>query len=144
VLRYGCRPLVPRCGSPLGLSVSRAEQRLASTYSSGMRTMPVSLPIACSLSSAELSAQREALLPGLAAHAVARSTLPRGMRFRFSATAERMRQIEAVVRREQECCPFLEFRVGLALGTSSLTLDVTGPEGTDRMLALLLEQPAAA
>ena len=51
------------------------------------------------------------------------------MRLRFSATAERMRQIDAVVRRERECCPFLEFRVGLALG-DSLTLDVTGPEGT--------------
>jgi hypothetical protein len=55
-----------------------------------------------------------------------------------------MRQIDAVVRRERECCPFLEFRVGLALGGSSLTLDVTGPDGTAGLLALLLEQPLAA
>jgi hypothetical protein len=102
------------------------------------------LPIACTLSPADLFAQRDTLLPGLAAHAVAQSALPRGMRFRFPATAERMRQIDAVVRRERECCPFLEFRVGLALGGSSLTLDVTGPEGTDQMLALLLEPGAAA
>ncbi|MEO6526523.1 MAG: hypothetical protein ABIP93_07860 [Gemmatimonadaceae bacterium] len=101
-------------------------------------------PIACTLSPAELHAQRDTLLTGLATHAVDRSTLPHGMRLRFSATAERMRQIEAVVRRERECCPFLDFRVGLALGGSSLTLDVTGPEGTDRMLALLLEPLAAA
>ena len=106
--------------------------------------MPTTLPIACSLSSAELRAQREMLLPGLAAHAVERSALPRGMRFRFSSTAERMRQIDAVVRRERACCPFLEVRVGLALGGSALTLDVTGPEGTDRMLARLLESPIAA
>ena len=106
--------------------------------------MSTTLPIACTLSPSELLAQREALLPGLAAHAVQQSALPRGMRFRFSATAERMRQIDAVVRRERECCPFLEFRVGLALGGSSLTLDVTGPEGTDRMLALLLKPRAAA
>ena len=105
--------------------------------------MPTSLPIACSLSSAELHAQRETLLPGLAAHAVAQTALPHGMRFRFSATAERMRQIDAVVRRESACCPFLEFRVGLALGGSSLTLDVTGPEGTERVLELLLEPVAA-
>jgi hypothetical protein len=106
--------------------------------------MPTTLPIACSLSPAELHAQRETLLPGLVAHAVEQSVLPHGMRFRFAATAERMRQIEAVVRRERACCPFLEFRVGLALGGSALTLDVTGPEGTDQMLALLLEPSIAA
>jgi hypothetical protein len=108
------------------------------TYSSMM------LPIACSLSGQQLAAQRETLLPGLAEHAVERTALPNGMRLRFSATAERMRQIDAVVRREHECCPFLEFRVGLALGGSSLTLDVTGPEGTADLLAELLDQSIAA
>jgi hypothetical protein len=109
-----------------------------------LQCMPTTLPIACSLSPVELHAQRETLLPGLVAHAVEQSTLPRGIRFRFPATAERMRQIDAVVRRERACCPFLEFRVGLALGGSALTLDVTGPEGTDQMLALLLEPSIAA
>ena len=104
----------------------------------------LSLPIACTLSSAELFAQRETLLPGLAAHAVQRAPLPNGVRLRFQPTAERMRQIDAVVRRERVCCPFLEFRVGLALGASSLTLDVTGPEGTDQLLVQLLGQPLAA
>jgi hypothetical protein len=105
--------------------------------------MTTTLPIACTLSAEQLRAQRETLLIGLADHAVQRMPLPRGMRLRFSPTAERMRQIDAVVRRERECCPFLEFRVGLALGSSSLTLDVTGPEGTAGLLALLLEPLAA-
>ena len=118
------------------------ERLLPSAYFFG--DMPDSLPLACSFSPAELHAQRETLLPGLVAHAVEQSMLPRGMRFRFPATAERMRQIDAVVRRERACCPFLEVRVGLALGGSALTLDVTGPEGTDQMLALLLEPSIAA
>ena len=101
-------------------------------------------PIACSLSVAELDAQRETLLLGLADHAIQRTPLPSGMRLRFAATAERMRQIDAVVRREHECCPFLEFRVGLALGESSLTLDVTGPTGTGDLLAELLDPSLAA
>ena len=71
-----------------------------------------------------------------------RTPLPSGIRLRFAPTAERMRQIDAVVRREHECCPFLEFRVGLALGDRSLTLDVTGPDGTATLLAELLA-PAA-
>ena len=101
-------------------------------------------PIACSLSAGQLAAQRESLLVGLADHAVQRTALPSGMRLRFPATAARMRQIDTVVRRERECCPFLDFRVGLALGGSSLTLDVTGPEGTADLLAELLDQPIAA
>jgi hypothetical protein len=106
--------------------------------------MPVSLPIACSLSAEQLAADRESLLLGLADHAVQRTPLPSGLRLRFPATAERMRQIDAVVRRERECCPFLEFRVGLALGGASLTLDVTGPEGTDQLLDELLTTSVAA
>ena len=100
-------------------------------------------PIACSLSAAQLAAGRDTLLLGLADHAVERTPLPRGLRLHFSATAERMRQIDAVVRRERECCPFLDFRVGLALG-SSLTLDVTGPEGTAGLLVDLLESPVVS
>jgi hypothetical protein len=65
------------------------------------------------------------------------------MRLRFPATAERMRQIDTVVRRERECCPFLEFRVGMAL-CGSLTLDFTGPEGTATLLSELLDHSLAA
>jgi len=106
--------------------------------------MPTSLPIACSLSAADLCEQRDTLLLGLADHAVQRTPLPSGVRLRFAPTAERMRQIDAVVRRERECCPFLEFRVGLALGDRSLTLDVTGPAGTATLLSELLAPPLAA
>ena len=106
--------------------------------------MPTTLPIACSLSASQLAERRDTLLLGLADHAVQRTALPSGMRLRFPATAARMRQIDAVVRRESECCPFLEFRVGLGLGGSALTLDVTGPEGTAGLLAELLDRSIAA
>ena len=125
---------------------STRDRKTARAYSSGNRerTVTTTLPIACTLSAAQLAAQRDTLLLGLADHAIERTPLPSGLRLRFPATAERMRQIDAVVRRERVCCPFLEFRVGLPLGGSSLTLDVTGPEGTSNLLALLLEQPIAA
>ena len=106
--------------------------------------MPTSLPIACSLSAADLREQRDTLLLGLADHAVQRTPLPSGVRLRFAPTAERMRQIDAVVRRERECCPFLEFRIGLGIGGSALTLDVTGPEGAAGLLAELLDRSIAA
>jgi hypothetical protein len=107
-------------------------------------TMPAATPIACTLSPAELRADRGALLPGLVAHAIRYRELPRGMRFHFEPTAERLRQIADVARRELQCCAFLEFKVGLALGRESLTLDVTGPADTARFLWTLLAIPAAA
>lgn len=102
------------------------------------------LPSPCTFATDAHRTQRDALLPGLAAHAVQRMPLPRGMRFRFDATAERLRQIDAVARRERESCESLEFRVGLALGQASLTLDVTGPAGTETFLAALLDASRAA
>jgi hypothetical protein len=106
--------------------------------------MTHTIPIACSLSPDQLRAERDTLLPGLAEHAVQRIPVPGGYRLRFHATAERLRQIHTVVRRERGCCPFLDFHVGLALGGSALTLDVTGPEGTEAMLAELLDGALAA
>ena len=106
--------------------------------------MPAALPLACSLSPAQLRTQREELLPGLLAHALQHVHLPEGMRFVFGATARRLRQLYAVVQREQRCCAFLDFRIDVTPGGGALTLDVTGPAGTGAFLETLLDLPRAA
>jgi hypothetical protein len=98
----------------------------------------------CTYLPADSRGQRQEYLPGLIEHAVERSDVAHGMRFRFVATAERLRQIATVAEHEREYCKSLEFRVGLGLGSASLTLDVTGPAGTERFLAQLLDAPIAA
>jgi hypothetical protein len=98
----------------------------------------------CTYVPAEYRGQRQESLPGLIDHAVERSEVSHGMRFRFVATAERLRQIATVAEHERAYCESLEFRVGLGLGSASLTLDVTGPAGTERFLAQLLDVPIAA
>jgi hypothetical protein len=98
----------------------------------------------CTNVSASYRGLRQEYLPGLIDHAVERSELSHGMRFRFVATAERLRQIATVAEHEQAYCESLEFRVGLGLGSASLTLDVTGPAGTERFLAQLLDAQIAA
>ena len=101
-------------------------------------------PLACTLSSAELRAQRDELLPGLLATALQRVRLPDGIRLVFGATAKRLRQLYAIEQIEKGCCAFLSFRIDLTPGGGVLTLDVTGPEGTEEFLESLLElQPAA-
>jgi hypothetical protein len=106
--------------------------------------MSIMPPMPCIQRFPEVHTDRETLLPGLAAYALQRTELPRGVRLRFTATAERLRQIEAVARRERAYCAALEFRVGMSLGAASLTLDVTGPAGTETFLAELLDAPMAA
>jgi hypothetical protein len=98
----------------------------------------------CIHTPADLRSEREAYLPGLIDHAVQRTALPHGLRFRFVATAERLRQIATVAEHERQYCDSLQFRIGLGLGSASLTLDVTGPAGTERFLAELLDAPMAA
>jgi hypothetical protein len=98
----------------------------------------------CTYTPADHRNRREEYLPGLIDHAVERRAVSHGMRFRFIATAERLRQIATVAAHEQQYCDSLEFRVGLGLGSASLTLDVTGPAGTERFLAQLLDAPLAA
>lgn len=102
------------------------------------------LPIACTLSPLDLRAQRDALLPGLVAHAFQRVRLPHGIRFVFGATAMRLRQLDAVVQLEKRCCAFLDFTVALSPGGGSLSLDVTGPDGTEAFLERLLDVSHAA
>jgi hypothetical protein len=101
-------------------------------------------PLACTLSPAELRAQRDELLPGLLSAALQRVRLPHGVRLVFGATAKRLRQLHAVEQLEQRCCAFLEFRIGLTPGGGALTLDVTGPEGTEAFLESLLDSRVAA
>lgn len=101
-------------------------------------------PLACTLTSEELRASREELLPGLAARALQHVPLPRGMRFVFGASARRLRELYAVVQRERQCCAFLDFRLEVSPGGGALMLDVTGPEGTGQLLESLLAVPDAA
>ena len=98
----------------------------------------------CTSVLADHRGQRQEYLPGLIDHAIDRTAVAHGMRFRFVATAERLRQIATVAEHERQHCESLEFRVGLGLGSASLTLDVTGPAGTERFLAQLLDAPIAA
>jgi hypothetical protein len=101
-------------------------------------------PLACTLSPAELRAQRDELLPGLVAAALQRVRLPHGIRLVFGATARRLRQLYAVAQLEKRCCAFLDFHIDLAPGGGALILDVTGPAGTEAFLESLLElRPAA-
>jgi hypothetical protein len=95
------------------------------------------LPIACTLSPAELGARRDALLPGLIGLATSRQPLDDGYRFTFDAVSDRLSHIARVIDVERQCCRFLKFQLTVDQAGVPFTLDVTGPEGTKEFLDAL-------
>jgi hypothetical protein len=103
------------------------------------REKSVSLPIACTLTPVELAAMRNGLLPGLLARASAKEPLPGGFRWRFDPQADLVKEAAAVIEAEHRCCRFLRFLLLVEPGDGPVSLEVTGPEGTEDFLSTLLD-----
>ena len=103
-----------------------------------VRDTSADLPIACTLTPAELEAMREGLLPGLLATASAKENIPGGFRWRFDPQADLLREIAAVIDAEHRCCRFLRFVLLVGPGDGPVWLEVTGPDGTDDFLSTLI------
>jgi|SRR5262245_20089331 len=99
----------------------------------------VSLPIMCTLTSAELGAMRDGLLPALVARACARERVAGGFRFQFASQPDLLKEAAAVIDAEHRCCRFLRFLLLVEPGEGPVWLEVTGPEGTSEFLAGLLD-----
>jgi len=82
------------------------------------------LPIACTLTRAELERDASCLMPGLLKRAPSLVPLADGVRLEFDAAESVLGDLIGVIERERHCCQFLQFR-----------LDITGPEGTREFLA---------
>jgi len=131
------------CGSSLGrrwsgASWSKLEARM--DHESGDTAR---LPIACTLTPADLAAMRGGLLPGLLAGASARESIPGGFRWRFEHATNLITQAAAVIEAEHRCCRFLRFLLIVEPGDGPVWLEVTGPEGTDAFLSTLLDMTSA-
>jgi hypothetical protein len=82
------------------------------------------IPIACSLS-AQDQVQRAGEFAAVAANVIGREPTAEGVRLRFPAEPGFAEQLTDLTRREQECCPFFDFRIATVDG--EIVLDVAGP-----------------
>jgi hypothetical protein len=94
-------------------------------------------PIACSLSSSELSARRAQLIPGLIERATEVADLDDGLRLTFASSPGLMEELARVVDQERTCCNFLHFKLTAGPGSAPVTFEVTGPPGTRELLRAL-------
>jgi hypothetical protein len=93
-----------------------------------------SLPIACSLTSAELQERRRTVLERPGDAVVEVKELADGFAYSFPAEGGRFLELADMIDLERQCCPFLQFRVTVAASHGPLTLEITGPEGTKDFL----------
>jgi hypothetical protein len=88
------------------------------------------LPIACSLTGAELREREATLLAQFRAAIVKTEELQDGCAFHIPGDGERIRQVAELIVAERECCPFLVFEVSALPNMGLLTVRVMGPDGT--------------
>jgi hypothetical protein len=99
--------------------------------------MPTPAANSCSLSSEELIARRQELIPGLFRRATAVNDIDNGLQFQFDSSAGLLFDLMNVIERERTCCSFLAFHLIVEPHNGIVTLEVIGPKGTGDMLRAL-------
>ena len=96
--------------------------------------METSLPIACSLTSAELQERRSTLLQKVRSAVLEVKELDDGYAYSFPSESNWLRELTSLIDLERQCCPFLRFRITVEANGGPMWLDLTGPEGTKEFL----------
>jgi hypothetical protein len=96
------------------------------------------LPIDCTLNPTNVRRRGADLLPGLFQNADSVEQIEHGFRLRFFSQSVELAHIASVIETERECSRFLRFNLSVSPDFGPLTLDVTGPVGTSRLLSALV------
>ena len=94
----------------------------------------MSLPIACSLTDAELQERRNLVLQKLRMAVTELKELETGYAYRFPSDGEWLKELAVLVDLERQCCPFLDFAIKVESGNGPIWLEMAGPEGTKEFL----------
>jgi hypothetical protein len=92
------------------------------------------VPIACTLTSAELQSRSAQLLPWLAGRATGRVPVTNGFRWTFQSSPGLLAELAQIIDAERRCCRFLRFAVAAEPDGGPISLEVTGPPGTAQFL----------
>jgi hypothetical protein len=93
------------------------------------------LPIACTLSEAELQQRRREILDCVRAATLKTSELRNGYVYELPFGSDTLTMLARLVALEHGCCPFLTFRIALEAGAETVTLEVTGSSEAKPVIA---------
>jgi hypothetical protein len=99
------------------------------------------LPIACTLSSDALRARKQGLLARVAGKALVTAKIDGGYRLEFTPDSEMLPLIAEMISAERQCCRFLQFTLRVDADLGPITLEMTGPRGTQEFLEALFDNP---
>jgi hypothetical protein len=91
------------------------------------------LPIACTLTEAELRERRQVIMDAFRNTQVIASELPDGYVFTFPASSEALQRSAELVDTERQCCAFLTFKI--VVEAVHMRLEVTGPGEAKKVIA---------
>lgn len=100
--------------------------------------MGPAIPIRCELTDAELRHRRKDYLDKIAGALIESGELENGFKYRFRIADMLIQDLAEVIDLERRCCPFLNFKMSVESGKESVSLELTGPQGTKEMIASLL------
>jgi hypothetical protein len=105
-------------------------------FGAGNANLPImDLPIACTLTEAELRQRRQTIMDTFRTRHVTVTELADGYAYTFAATSEALLQIAQLVDLERQCCPFLTFKIVLEAAAGPMRLEVTGPKEAKKVIA---------
>ena len=90
-------------------------------------TGPPNLPLACSLTSAELRDREATLLAQFRAGALETEELPDGYALRIPGDASWIRLVVVLIVAERDCCPFVTFELTAEPNKGPMMVRVRGP-----------------
>jgi hypothetical protein len=93
------------------------------------------LPVACTLSAAEMRARGEDVVAPLFARVQHLEELPDGYRFAFPAETDGVRDLLEFILSERACCPFFTFELTMASPHQLVWLSLRGGEGVKEFVA---------
>ena len=95
----------------------------------------ISLPVACSLTDAQLQERRRDVLQKLRSAVAEALETEDGYVYQFPSKAVALTELANLIELEHDCCPFLTFSLTVEPGAAPIRLEITGPPGTKEFLA---------
>jgi hypothetical protein len=89
---------------------------------------------------AELQERRRNVLAKMLTAVAASTELENGFIYQFTE-GELISELANLIQLEHQCCPFLRFRLTVEPGQGAVSLEMTGPKGTNEFLAEIFGQP---
>jgi hypothetical protein len=96
-------------------------------------------PIVCALGSDALKARKQGLLARVSGLSHNTLKIDGGYRLEFTPGGETLSLIAQMIDAERQCCRFLRFDLTVEPDCGLISLQLTGPSGTQEFLSTLLE-----